>query len=106
MGQSLQLPTERVILLEDGRTITDPTEETLIELLGYKPVIEEDEPSETPEGFYYVDFYEEDEEVIYRRWELKELPQIEIAEEPIYEEPVQEVSSFERFSDILLGKAV
>lgn len=106
MGQSLRKPTERMILLEDGCTITNPTTETLVEIFGYKYVVETPKPS-APEGFYYDQYYEEDDEHIYRRWELKEVPSVEVVEEPIYEGPIQEASSdFERFNDILLGKEV
>lgn len=101
VGQYLQKPTERVIPLEDGCTITDPTDETLVELLGYKYVIYEDKPSETPDGFYYVEFYEEDDENIYRGYELKEYPTYE---PPVYEEPP--MSEDDIFTAILLGKDV
>lgn len=103
VGQYLRQPTEKVIPLVDGSTITNPTEETLVELLGYKYVIEEPKPSDAPEGFYYDPFYQEDEENIYKTWILKESPQVEEIDPPIYEEPT---SDFERFSNILLGKEV
>ncbi len=95
----LRKPTERIIPLEDGCTITDPTDETLVELLGYKYVIETT-PPEIPDGFYLDIVYREDDENIYKEYELKEYSQ----PEPIYQEPV--MSEEDIFTAILLGKDV
>lgn len=103
IGQYLRTPTEKVIPLVDGTTITNPSVETLVELFDYKYVVESPKPSDAPEGFYYEKYYEEDDEHIYTRWELKESPTIE--EPPLYTEEPQD-SDFDRFNAILLGKEV
>lgn len=92
---------ERMIIpLEDGCTITNPTEETMIELLGYKPVVQGERP-ETPEGYYLVEAYTEEDDKIIRGYELKEYPTYE---PPVYEEPP--MSEDDIFTAILLGKDV
>ncbi len=101
VGQRLRTPTEKVIPLVDGSTITDPMDETLVELLGYKYVIDEPKPSDAPDGFFYDSYYEEDDENIYKKWELKESPK---PIEPVYQEPV--MSEEDVFTAILLGKDV
>lgn len=89
---------EKVVPLEDGRTITNPNDETLIELCGYKkieyaakPVLEENQ--------YLESVYTEDEEKIYVAYEVKEYP---VIEDPVIETPVDDQQII---TDILMGRA-
>lgn len=53
--------------------VINPTSEKLI-ALGYKLLVSKEYPiDETPEGFYWIPVYTEDESNIYREWEMVEI---------------------------------
>lgn len=83
---------ERMILLADGRTITNPSDETLMELCDYKEIEYAAKPG-LEENQYLESVYTEDEEKIYVAYEIKEYPAVE--------EPVDEQQNI---VDILMGK--
>lgn len=90
------------IELPDGRIVTNPNPE-ILESLGYKEVIEADEP-DYKSGFYYVYRYEETDDKIIKVWD--EVADESCGGEAVADDYVPPKTDFERFNDILLGKDV
>lgn len=92
------------IELPDGRIVTNPDSE-LLESLGYKEVIETDEP-DYKSGFYYAYHYEETDDKIIKVWDWDEAADGSCGGEAVADDYVPPKTDFERFNAILLGKDV
>lgn len=72
------------VRMEDGRTVTNPSDETLLEL-GYKRIVDASMP-EPETGYYWISSWEESDTEITKVWNKVEAP--EPPEPPVIEDPV------------------
>lgn len=72
----------------DNRIYTSPTAE-LIKAAGYKPLVYTEQP-ECNENQYLESYYFDGDEAIEVRYNVVDIPEVEIEEEPIEEEEPQE----------------
>ncbi len=85
----LEYPKTNVVL-PSGRTVTNPTDEMLIEL-GFKKLIRIQQPDPVL-GFYFTSHFEETDDQIVEVWDMVEQPESEAPES-------------ERILSILVGEA-
>ena len=61
----------------EDRIYTNPEKgyPEILQALGYKELVEEEQPEYNPENQYIEPLYEEQEDKIIKKWEVKELPE-------------------------------
>ena len=61
----------------EDRIYTNPEKgyPEILQALGYKELVEEEQPEYNPENQYIEPLYEEQEDKIIKKWEVKEIPE-------------------------------
>ena len=61
----------------EDRIYTNPEKgyPEIVNVLGYKELVEEEQPEYNPENQYIEPLYEEQEDKIIKKWEVKEIPE-------------------------------